>query len=112
MGFALLYELEDLNVIGGSVNAAGTLNALSAADRSLAKKYWNGGIRDWATAPAYTGDPVYCPLCRILPCTYGTVAEFAALCHRAADALGGDALYLHAIADDIVGRSGHIEPYP
>lgn len=111
MGFALLYELSDLNVIGGSMNAAGSLNALPAADRTLAKKYWNGGIRDWATAPAYTGDPT-CSSCRILACTFGTVAELVALLHRVADALGGDALYLHAIADDIAGASGHIEPYP
>lgn len=112
MGFALLYELSDLNVIGGSTQTAGSLNALTNTDRTLAKKYWNGGIQNWATAPAYTGDPVYCPNCRILACTYGTVAEFVALCHRVADALGGDALYLHAIANDIAGASGHIEPYP
>jgi hypothetical protein len=111
MSFAILYELSDLNWIGGSTQTAQSFGALTNADRTLARKYWQNGIRDWATAPAYTGEPDTCPLCRILPCTYGTVAEFAALLHRVADALGGDALYLHAIAEDVVA-SGHIEPYP
>lgn len=109
MAFAILYEMPDLNVIGG---AASAVNAnISTADKNLARKYWQGGIRDWSSAPAYTGDP-YCPDCRILVCTYGTVAEFVALLHRLADAIAGDTLYLHALADDIAGSSGHIEPYP
>jgi len=110
MAFALLYELSDLNWIGGSTNAAASLQALTPGDRNLARKYWNGGIKDWATAPPYTGEPLTCPLCRILVVNFGTVAELVGLLHRIADALGGDALYLHAIAND-VADSGHIEPY-
>lgn len=110
MAFALLYELSDLNWIGGTTQTAGNLGSLTNSDRQEARRYWNNGINGWASAPAYTGEPTTCPQCRILVCTYGTVAEFAALVHRIADAIGGDALYLHAIAEDIVA-SGHIEPY-
>ncbi len=111
MGFAILYEPSDLQVIGDSVSNAGSLAGLSSADRKLARSYWNAGIRDYATAAPYTGDS-YCPLCRILPCTFGTVADFTALLHRVADQLGGNWTYLHALADDIARDSGHIEPYP
>lgn len=110
MAFGIIYEMSDLNVIGGAISAADVNPNLSQTDRQLGRKYWAGGIKDWSTAPVYAGDP-YCPLCHICVCTYGTVAEFAALCHRVADAIGGDALYLHAIANDIMGESGHIEPY-
>jgi len=111
MAFAIIYELSDLNAIGGSVSIAGSFGALSPADRQEARRYWQNGIEDWATAAAYAADPT-CTLCRILPCSYGTVAEFTDLLDRVADALGGDALYLHAIASDMRTPSGHLEPYP
>lgn len=110
MSFAILYELSDLNVIAGAISGADRAN-ISTADRNLARRYWNAGLNAWETAPLYGLDP-YAPLEHICVITYGTLAEFVALCHRVADAIGGDALYLHAIAEDMLGASGHIEPYP
>jgi hypothetical protein len=111
MAFVVWYELVDLNVIGGATNA--DLAALPVADRNLARKYWNGGVDGWATAPVghWSGDDL-CSLCRQLVITFGTLAEFRALLHRIADALGGDALYLHALADDMGNPWGGQDPFP
>ena len=108
MTFALLYETGDLAVIGNAIAVADGA-AISQADKLLLRRYWQNGINGWQSAPAYDGDPS-CPLCRILTCTYGSAAEFIGLCHRLAGAVGGDTLYLHALADDMAHTA--LEPYP
>jgi hypothetical protein len=111
VAFVVWYELEDLNVVAGAVNTgAGTV---SQADRNLARKYWQGGVSGWATAPVghWNGD-TNCPKCRQLVITFGTLAEFRALLDRIADALGGDALYLHKLAEDMGNPWGGQDPFP
>lgn len=111
MAFVIWYELVDLDIIAGAVNA--NLSSLPVADRNLARKYWQGGVDGWATAPVghSSGDDL-CPLCRQLVITYGTLAEFRALLDRIADALGGDALYLHKLAADMGNPWGGQDPFP
>lgn len=111
MAFAIWYELSDLNVVGGAITANAA--AIAQADKNLARKYWQGGVSGWATAPVghAPGDNM-CPLCRQLVITYGTLTEFRALLDRIADALGGDALYLHNLASDMGAASGGQDPYP
>lgn len=111
MAFAIWYELIDLDIVAGALQA----NAanITQADKNLARRYWQGGISGWATAPVghASGDD-NCPLCRQLVCTYGTLTEFRALLDRIADALGGDALYLHSLAEDMGHWWGGQDPYP
>lgn len=47
MAFAIFYNDEDAATIAGSLSRSDLTNA----ERQTAQKYWNGGIKDWATAP-------------------------------------------------------------
>lgn len=111
MAFAIWYELVDLNIVGGAITA----NAanISQADKNLARRYWQNGVSGWATAPGghAPGDDL-CPLCRQLVISYGSLTEFRALLDRIADALGGDALYLHSLAEDMGHPWGGQDPWP
>lgn len=111
MAFVVWYELVDLNVVAGAVNAGS--GAISVADRNLAKKYWNGGVSGWATAPVgHHPNDQNAPLARQLVITFGNLTEFRALLDRIADALGGDALYLHKLAEDMGNWWGGQDPWP
>lgn len=111
MAFVVWYELIDLDIIAGAINA--NLGALPVADRNLAKKYWNGGVSGWATAPVgHNPADDNCPLCRQLVITFGNLTEFRGLLDRIADALGGDALYLHSLAEDMGHSWGGQDPWP
>ena len=113
MAFVIWYELSDLNAIGGSVNAGQALAGLANSDRVLARKYWQGGANGWATAPVgHQANDDLCSLCRQLVITFGTLAEFRGLLDRIADALGGDALYLHKLAEDMGNPWGGQDPWP
>lgn len=110
MAFAIFYELEDLSSLAGTLQSVSLPNTL----KNRARPFWNNGLKDWATAPAGAapGD-VSCPLCRTCVITSGTLAEFRQLCYDVAAFLGaGPAQYLVALADDMAGRSGAIEPWP
>jgi hypothetical protein len=111
MTFAIWYETVDLNVVAGAINASTA--PISQADKNLAKKYWQGGIDGWATAPlGHHPNDLTAPLARQLVCTFGTLVEFRALLDRVADALGGDALYLHSLAADMGNWWGGQDPFP
>jgi hypothetical protein len=113
--FAIFYELSDLSSLAGTLQAAGLSNTL----KNRARPFWNGGLKDWATAPvgAAPGD-TSCPLChRCVINSSGTLAEFRQLCYDVADFLiaagntSSDVIYLRALADDMAGVSGAIEPW-
>jgi hypothetical protein len=114
MAFAITLETADLNYLGGAITAADVAQ-LSQADKNLAKKYWAGGIKNWAIAPLWGADP-YCTQCRVVVVTYGTGAEFLDLCRRIAavisiDAGHGDTQYLYALVEDMALTDLH-EPWP
>lgn len=111
MAFAIFYEPEDASQIAGSVNAA----SLPTALKNEARKYWNAGIKDWATAPlgTFPGDEASCPLCRIIVIDAAglTLAGLRALLLNIATFLGGSAgNYLVKLSDDM-GQTGR-DPWP
>lgn len=115
MAFAIFYDPSDASQIAGSVNA----NTLPTAMKNLARKYWNGGLKNWATAPL-GGSPDDPPSewgsgSRIIVVDGAgcTLAEFRQLLLDIAAFLGTeDARYLIALSEDMGGRSGAIEPWP
>ena len=112
MAFVIWYEMVDLDKVGGAIAGADKA-AISIADRNLARRYWNGGVNNWANAPVgHHPNDDNCPLCRQWVISYGTLAEFTALLDRIADAIGGDALYLHSLAEDMRQWWGGQDPYP
>jgi hypothetical protein len=111
MAFAIFYEPEDVSQIAGSVNA----QTLPTALKNEARKYWNNGLKDWATAPVGTfpGDELSCPLCRtvVIDGPGLTLAGFIQVCLDIAAFIGGDAgNYLTKLANDMqqTGR----DPWP
>lgn len=120
--FAIFYELSDLASLAATINAAGLTNQL----RQRGRPYWNGGLQDWATAPTApnplpNGD-TSCPLCKICVIDAGNnnnLAMLRQLCYDIADHLQTvvgqeqeSVLYLRALADDMAGSSGAVEPWP
>ncbi len=114
MAFAIFYEPSDVAQIAGSIEAV----TLPQALKTTGRKYWNGGLKDWATAPLgvspddTTAD---CPTCRMIVISgpQVTLAEFRQLLLDIAAFLGTDAArYLIALSADMGGRSGAIEPWP
>lgn len=117
--------------MGDMAAMAGSLvgSSLPASLRNEARKYLQGGLESWDVSPAgvFPGsDPVNCPDCHIVTCTYGTLLEFIQMLRNVADhfvaqGTSTDATrYLRALADDIEGDgstptgqndSGR-EPYP
>lgn len=114
MAFAIFYEPSDLSSIAGSVQAG----TLPQALKTTGLRYWNGGLKTWATAPLGQSpdDPVgACPLCRIVVMSGSqvTLAGFRQLLLDVAAFLGTEsARYLIALSADMGGRSGAIEPWP
>jgi len=112
MAFAIFYELEDLSEIVGSLNAS----SLPPQMRSTINHYWNGGVKNWDTAPMGQSPydpPGACNLCRTLVITYGNLAEFRQLLVDVANTLGTvQARYLLSLAADMGGTSGAVEPWP
>lgn len=123
MAFAICYEPPDVEAMGQQLN----LGSLPAALRNEARRYWNGGLNTYATAPVGVlpgSSQALCPSCRIISCTYGTLVGFIQIlrdvaAHHAASGTANDATrYLLALADDLstppgVGKndSGR-EPWP
>lgn len=125
MSFGICWEMVDMAAMAGSF--AGS--SLPAALRNEARKYLQGGLEQWDVSPpgVFPGsDPVNCPNCHIVTCTYGTLAAFLKLlrdiaAHFQSQGTSSDATrYLLALADDVEGDasaptgsndSGR-EPYP
>ena len=112
MAFAIFYEFADASALAGTLNAGALPNAI----KNEARRYWNGGLKDWSSAPVGQSPfdpPGACTQCRTIVITYGTLAGFRQLCYDAANALGTEAArYLIALADDMAGVSGAVEPWP
>jgi hypothetical protein len=114
MAFAIFYEPVDTSQIAGSIQAA----TLPTALKNTARKYWNNGLKDWATAPY--GDSPYDPpnpntLCRtiVIDGPGCTLAEFRQVLLDIAAFLGTEsAQYLIALSQDMGGVSGAVEPWP
>lgn len=47
MAFAIFYDDSDAQAIAGALTRADLTNA----ERQQAQKFWNGGLKDWQTAP-------------------------------------------------------------
>jgi len=112
MAFAIFFEPEDASQIAGSINAA----TLPVALRNEGRKYWNGGLKDWATAPvgAPPGD-LACPLCRTLVIDGPglTLAAFIALCREVGAFIGSGTVaghYLEKLAVEMA-QTGR-DPWP
>ena len=114
MAFALFYEPEDLAVLELYVCTKRTL--LTPADRQLALKCWNGGLKDWGTAllgQSPFEEPGASPKARMIVIDDPgvTLQEFRDLLYRTAVAIPG-AGYLKSLSDDMGGSSGAVEPWP
>lgn len=113
MAFALFYNREDLTPIAAEIGRAD----LTGADRQLANRVWNGGGRDWNTAPlappemrAREGDADLRIL--VIDSTV-TLTQFRDFLYRMAASVGSvGGAYLAALADDMGGSSGAVEPWP
>jgi hypothetical protein len=112
MAFAIFYDLGDLSSLAGTTQTA----SLPTNLKNEARKYWNGGLKDWSTAPVAQSpyeEPGACPNCRRVVITYGTLAAFRQLLYDIANYLGTEAArYLIALADDMGGLAGAVEPWP
>lgn len=111
MSFAIFFEPEDVSQIAGSVNA----QTLPTALKNEARKYWNAGLKDWATAPVGTfpGDEASCPLCRtvIIDGPGLTLASFIALCKEIGTFIGDDAGYYIVTLAEEMAQTGR-DPWP
>ena len=108
--FAITLEESDLAFIAECVTRADS-SALTQTDKAELRRYWRGGLDQWASAPPWESSPgvpadAACPLCRVVTCTYGTAADFTYLLTRVNDAvqfpLGTDTNYLRALVSDLV----------
>jgi len=109
MSFAIFYNDEDLPFL-----ARVRTEAISSADRTLALKYWNGGLKNWASCPIAQSpyeQVIPTNTARRIVITYGTLAEFRALLYRVALAVPALS-YLRALADDMGRSCGAVEPWP
>ena len=113
MAFALFYNREDLTPISAEVTRA----TLPQGEKQFALACWHAGIDGWDTAPIaplekQEGDPDT----RILVVSGNfqgspiTLQAFRDFLYRMSANPG--AIYLSALADDMGGSSGAIEPWP
>lgn len=114
MPFAVFYNRQDLTPIAAEL----TRSSLQGADKQLAQKLWNGGVKNWDTAPFTMGtvDEAYAcndPDCRtlVIDAAGVTLADMTGLMRRIAASTPG-AEYLIALARDMDNGGGAKDPYP
>ena len=121
MAFAIFYEPSDLSSIAANgLPSSPIVQQLTNAQRQTAQRVWNGGLSQWQVAPVGQSplDPAgACPLCRTLVIDASpnvTLQQFRDLLYAIANVLGGgpEVHYVRALADDMGGTSGAIEPWP
>lgn len=114
MAFAIWYNRSDVTPIAAEF----TRQDLANADRAFAQSCWNAGLSGWNTAPIET-DPFHAngdPDCRRIVVNGKhqgqtiTLAQFRAFLYRQSALPGAE--YLAALADDMGGASGAMEPWP
>jgi hypothetical protein len=114
--FAVLYNRQDLAAIAADATNPG----LSSSDRNEANRYWNGGLRDWSTAPVApveyrcvtNGSGTFCDDdMRVVVVSGAQVSKagLVTLLRRIGTTYPG-ALYMQAIADDVANTA--VEPWP
>lgn len=113
MAFAMFYNRQDASQIAAEVGRTD----LSAADKNYGQKLWNGGLKDWSSAPVapanspYFGEGVEAGNPTLIFVVSGvgvSKAETADWLMR----LAGDSAsyYLEAIALDMLQTA--VEPWP
>lgn len=114
MAFAIFFEPSDLSAIAGSTTAA----TLPQSLKTTGLRYWNGGLKNWATAPlGHAVSDNSCPLCRVVVMSGSqvTLAGFRQLLLDVGAFLGGATVagdYLVALSVDMGVPSGGQEPWP
>jgi hypothetical protein len=121
MAFAVFYEHTDLAAIVANANPNNSLmSQLTSAQRQIARRVWDGGLKDWQTAPfgqSPFDPPGACSLCRtvVINATPNvTLQEFRDLLTAVANivGVGPDVQYIRSLAEDMGGVSGAVEPWP
>ena len=113
MAFAIFYNDQDCPFIEQVYTQRNSL-VISQADKTLAASFWNGGLKNWKTAPIeqspFEGFIPTNTARRIVVST-GTLQQFRDLLYRIA--LDNPSLsYLRALADDMGRNCGGVEPWP
>lgn len=123
--FAIFYNFQDMSAMAGSITNPG----LSGADKTDVNRYWNAGLRDWATAPLGVSPFDFPPLgadpantdCRRIVVSGGaqvTREGLIVLLRRLAATYGAGFEWLQGLANDIEGpvagqnNSGSWAPWP
>jgi len=121
MAFAIFYELSDLSsIVANAGQGSAILASLTPQQRQIAQRCWNGGLSGWQTAPvgqSPADPPGSCNLCRrlVIDTTPAvTLQQFRDLLYAIAANFGNgpEVQYIKALADDMGGVSGAIEPWP
>lgn len=121
MAFAIFYELSDItSIVANAGPLSPILNSLTNAQKQIAQRAWNGGLNGWQTAPSGqspSDPPGSCPLCKRVVVDASpavTLQQFRDVLYAIAASLGGgpDVQYIKALADDMGGVSGAVEPWP
>ena len=123
MAFALFYNLADMAAVAANVEAAGvgTYAAfLTNTERQRMQRCWNGGLSQWAVAPrgqAPCEQPDPNADARIVvvnPSPNVTLQQFRDILYKIAASAGAppETQYLKALADDMGGCAGAVEPWP
>lgn len=121
MAYAIFYEHEDLTQIAANVQATLASNYdqfLTTQERNSVKqtfqRAWNGGLNGWSTAPQappekQEGDPLM-----TIVVVSGTQVSLQALIDalRLLGTKVPNAAYMGRIADDLMGASAAVEPWP
>ena len=113
MAFAIFYNDEDCPFIERVYTDRNKL-VISSADKNLALQFWNGGLKDWKTAPiAQSPYEQFIPTntARRIVISYGTLQQFRDLLYRIA-LDNPDIRYIRALADDMGRNCGGVEPWP
>ena len=121
MAYAVFYNHQDLTDIAANVSATLANNYdqfLTTQERNTTKqtfqRAWNGGLNGWSTAPIapvnkQEGDPDT----RIIVVSGAQVSLQALITAiRLIGTKVPGAAYMIAIADDLMGSSGAVEPWP
>ena len=110
--FAIFYNTSDMTVLASAFTTA-NLNKLTAAQKLTGLALWNGGLKNWQSAPQASlvrqeGDPGTKQI--VVNATGLGLADLITLLNAAAVTLVIP--YLGALAGDMGRASGGQEPWP
>jgi|SRR3989304_6077513 len=113
MTFAIFYNDEDLLFLERVYTERNTLS-IAGADKQLITQFWNGGLKDWRTAPVAQSPYeqfISANTARRVVVTAGTLQQLRDLLNRVA-ANNSSLSYLRALSSDMGRNCGGIEPWP